>query len=130
MIGIDKSSKKLKYNRQKQKNNSVKGVSVFAVLSIAIGGTVLGLLYQKCCSEIRNIIINNAKDFDEDRAIDEDIDSDIYDEINEEINIKRDEIKQTLKNKTNKPIGNVGSAMKEALEDLETEEKDENEDKE
>ncbi|MBK5242278.1 hypothetical protein [Clostridium sp.] len=112
MNNIEKLVKDFKYKQKKHKINSIKGVTLFAGLGIAIGGTILGLLYQRCCSEITHIIIKNAKDFDED--------------INEGINIESDEIKQTLKNKANEPMGDVGSAMKEALEDLEVEEQDEN----
>ncbi|MCJ7688573.1 MAG: hypothetical protein MUO60_04545 [Clostridiaceae bacterium] len=112
MSSLDKFTKNIKYKQNKHNRNSIKRVTLFAGLGIAIGGTVLGLLYQRCCSEITHIIIKNAKDFDED--------------INEDINIKKDEIKQTLKNKANEPMGDVGSAMEEALEDLEVEEQDEN----
>ncbi|MGH4117596.1 hypothetical protein [Clostridium sp.] len=115
MSSLDKLTKNIKHRQKKHNSNSIKRVAIFAGLGIAIGGTVLGLLYQRCCSEITHIIINNAKDIDED--------------IDEEVNIKRDEIKQTLKNKDNEPMGDVGSAMEEALEDLEVEEQDEDVDK-
>lgn len=126
MRRLDKLARNINYKQKKHNKNTIKRVAMFTGLGIAIGGTVLSLLYKRCCSEIKHIIIKNAKDFDEDNNIDEDIDSDFYDEINEEINIKRDEIKQTLKNNTNKPMGDVGSAMEEALEDLETENQDQN----
>jgi hypothetical protein len=112
MSSLDKLTKNIKYKQKKHNSNSIKKVALFAGLGIAIGGTVLSLLYQRCCSEITHIIIKNAKDIDED--------------INEEINIERDEIKQTVKNKANEPMGDVGSAMEEALEDLEVEEQVEN----
>jgi hypothetical protein len=124
MKNIDKLVKDFKYKQKKHKRNSVKGVAVFVGLGVVIVGAGMTLLYQKCCSEIRHIVVRNAKDFDEDNAIDEDIDSDICDDINEEIDTNRDEIKQTLKNGNNKPMGDVGSALEEALEDLETEKKD------
>ncbi|MEK6264687.1 MAG: hypothetical protein N2B06_07965 [Clostridium sp.] len=124
MNNIDKLVKDFKYKQKKHKRNSVKGVAVFAGLGVVLVGAGVALLYQKCCSEIRHIIVKNEKDFDEDCAIDEDIDSDIYDDINEEIDNSRNEIKQTLKNGNNKPIGDVGSAMEEALEDLETDKQD------
>ncbi|MGK0466435.1 hypothetical protein [Clostridium sp.] len=118
MNNIDKLVKDFKYKQKKHKRNSVKGVAVFAGLGVVIVGAGMALLYQKCCSEIRHIVVSNEKNFDED------IDSDIYDNINEEIDTSRDEIKQTLKNGNNKPIGDVGSALEEAFEDLETEKQD------
>lgn len=124
MNNIDKLVKDFKYKQKKHKRNSIKGVAVLTGLGVVIAGTTMALLYQKCCSEIRHIVVNNAKDFDEDNAIDEDIDNDIYDDINEEIDTSRNEIKQTLKNGNNKPMGDVGSALEEALEDLETEKQD------
>jgi hypothetical protein len=107
------------YKQKRQRNNSIKGTAVLAVVGVAIGGTVLGLLYQKCCSEIRQIVFKNVKDFNEEIDIEKDIDIDFYDEVNEEIDTKREEIKQVLKKKINKPMGDVGNAIEEALEDLE-----------
>ena len=124
MNNIDKLVKDFKYKQKKHKRKSIKGVAVYAGLGVVIAGAGMALLYQRCCSEIKHIVVRNENDIDEDNAIDEDIDNDIYDEINEEIDNSREEIKQTLKNGSKKPIGDVGSAFEEALEDLETENQD------
>jgi len=101
-------SKNINRKRRKQKGNHV---IIFTAIGLAIGGIIAGIVARKCIDEIKNIIINNANN------------------VNEEIDNKRDEIKETLLKADVKSVGDVGVAMEKALEDLEEEEYKENEDK-
>ncbi|MFT5872065.1 MAG: hypothetical protein ACI8WT_000992 [Clostridium sp.] len=117
MYYLDKLAKDIKNKQKKQKINSIQNYAVFTVLGVAIVGTVAAIFSQSCCEKIRNFSIMNK----------EDIDEETNKETDEEINIKRDEIKQTLKNVNDESVGDVGSAMEKALEDLEDEKQNENE---
>ncbi|MBU3111146.1 hypothetical protein [Clostridium lacusfryxellense] len=112
MTYLDKISKNIKSKKRKQMGNYSNSVMVYAVLGVAIGGIIAGLVARKCTDEIKNIIINNANN-----------------NIDEEINTKRDEIKETLLKADVKSVGDVGMAMEDALEDLEEEQYKENEEK-
>jgi hypothetical protein len=119
---IDKLLKTIENNQRKQKVNSIKGVAVLAVLGVAIGGATVAILTKCCCSKIKQIIIKKGNEYNEYNDIDEDIDNDIFDDINEETNIKRDEIKKSVETAaSDKHIGNVGIAMEDAIDDLEEE---------
>ena len=110
---LNKLSRDMKRQKSKQKLNSINRFTALAVVGVSIGGVVLGLFARNCLSEIKNIIIDNAKDSDVDE--------------NEELKVKRDEIKQTLYTAPVKSVGDVGVAMEKALEDLEDEKENENE---
>lgn len=116
MNGLDKLQKIIKCKQRKQKLNSIKSFAVLAGLGVVIGGAIMVLVAQSFCEEIRNNIISNAKDIGEDTSED----------TSEDINIKRDEIKQTLKNADDVAIGDVGIAMEKALDDLEDEKQKDN----
>lgn len=106
MNHLDRLAKNIKFKKRKQKGRFINS---FVVMGIAIGGVIAGLFVRSCCDEIKNSTISNAKDIDED------------------INIKRDEIKQTLDNALGESVGDVGTAMEEAFEDLEDEKQNEDE---
>ena len=103
---LDRLAKNIKLRKRKQKGCSINS---FAVIGIAIGGVIAGLFVRSCYGEIKNSAISNAKDIDED------------------INIKRDEIKQTLDKALGESVGDVGTAMEEAFEDLEDEKQNDDE---
>lgn len=105
MTYLDKLSKNLKSKKRKQKGNYNNNVMIYAVLGVAIGGVIAWVVAEKCMDEIKNIIINNTNNNDND----------------EEINIKRDEIKETLLKADVKSVGDVGIAMESAFDDLEEE---------
>lgn len=105
---LDKLAKNIKHKQKKQKINSNKNFTVLKVLGVAIVGVVTGLFAHRCNEEIKNIIITNAKDIDED----------IERNTDEDISNKRDEIKQTLEKVSDESIGDIGVEMKNALEDL------------
>ncbi len=112
MTYLDKLSKKIMIKKKKKMGNYNNSVMIYAVLGVAIGGVIAGVVARKCMDEIKNIIINNANNNND-----------------EEINIKRDEIKETLLKADVKSVGDVGVAMEDALEDLEEEQYKENEEK-
>ena len=111
MSYLDQLSKNIKRKKRKQKGDSVNNGIVFTAIGVVIGGIIAGIVARKCMDEIKNIIINNVKN------------------INEEIDNNRDEIKETLLKADVKSVGDVGVAMEKALEDLEEEEYKENEEK-
>jgi hypothetical protein len=111
MTYLDKLSKKMIKKRKKMGNYN-NSVMIYAVLGVAVGGIVIGVAARKCMDEIKNIIINNANNNND-----------------EEINDKRDEIKETLLKADFKSVGDVGVAMEDALEELEEEQYKENEEK-
>ncbi|MBZ9607659.1 hypothetical protein G9F73_007500 [Clostridium estertheticum] len=104
MNSLDRLSNKNKFKKRKQR---VCPINSLAVIGVAIGGAIAGLFVRSCCGEIKNIIISNAKDIEED--------------IEEDTNTKRDEIKQTLDKAHDESVGDVGIAMERAFEDLEDE---------
>jgi len=118
MSYLDDLAKNFISKQKKQKIKKIKCFATFAMLGVAIGGTIV-LFKQSCCEEIRNIVIKNAANIDE--SIDESID--------ENINIKRNEIKQTLETVSDESKGDIGVAMKNAFENLEDEKQNGNENK-
>lgn len=108
MTYLDKLSENIKRKKRKQMGEYSNDVVIYAVLGVAIGGIIAVVAAQKCMKEIKNIIINNANNNEE------------------EIKIKRDEIKETLLKADVKSVGDVGVAMENALEDLEEEQYEEN----
>ncbi|MGV8981777.1 hypothetical protein [Clostridium sp.] len=126
---LEKLVKSINSKQKKQRINSNKNLIALTVLGVAFVGTVSVLLVQKVSCEIRNIIINNAKDPDEDIYEDVDLDIDADDNIDIDKNVDvdpkediEDEIKENLEKQKGKSIGAVGTAMEEALENLEDEE--------
>lgn len=124
---LDKLSRNISRKQRVHKINSNKKFITLTVAGVAFVGTISVLLAKKISEEIRNIIINNAKDTDEDvinKDMDGDFDVDMMDqEVNEDTDDDiEDEIKQTLDKQKGKPIGAVGAAMEEALDDIEDEE--------
>ncbi|MBU3159173.1 hypothetical protein KPL37_05305 [Clostridium frigoris] len=106
-------SKINKYKQKKQKVTLVKGIAIFSVIGIAIGGFATRLLAQSHLDEKKEATINGD-----------------YKNGNEDINIKRDEIKHTLEEFGDEVVGDVGMAMEKALEGLEDKKHNENEIKE
>ncbi|MBW9152595.1 hypothetical protein [Clostridium estertheticum] len=96
---LSKLSKNIKYKQKKQKVNLVKGLAVFTIISIAIGGVAKKWLDRSHLEEKKNIPTPNNSD--------------------EDINIKRDEIKHTLEEFGDEVVGDVGVAMEKALDGLE-----------
>ncbi|MCB2306929.1 hypothetical protein LGL08_12870 [Clostridium estertheticum] len=96
---LSKLSKNIKYNPKKQKVNLVKGLAVFSIIGITIGGVAKKLMDKSHLEEKKNIPIPNNSD--------------------EDINIKRDEIKHTLEEFGDEVVGDVGVAMEKALDGLE-----------
>lgn len=114
---LDKLAKNIKHNGKKKKMKRLKNYWGLAVVGVVIGGTVVSLITKKCYEEIKNIVIRNAVNLDED--IDEDIEDELNDDFNEGTDINKAEIKETLENLDEKSIGAVGVAMEDAMEDLE-----------
>ncbi|MBU3100581.1 MULTISPECIES: hypothetical protein [Clostridium] len=102
---LSKLSKNIKYNPKNQKVNLVKGLAVFSIIGITIGGVAKKLLDRSHLEEKKNIPIPNNSD--------------------EDINIKRDEIKHTLEEFGDEVVGDVGVAMEKALDGLEYKKKNE-----
>ncbi|MCB2361185.1 hypothetical protein [Clostridium estertheticum] len=96
---LSKLSKNIKYNQKKQKVNLVKGLAVFSIIGITIGGVTKKLFDRSQLEEKKNIPTPNNSD--------------------EDINIKRDEIKHTLEEFGDEVVGDVGVAMEKALDGLE-----------
>ncbi|MBX4266916.1 hypothetical protein [Clostridium estertheticum] len=96
---LSKLSKNIKYKQKKQKVNLVKGLAVFSIIGITIGGVAKKLLDRSHLEEKKNIPTPNNSD--------------------EDINIKRDEIKHTLEEFGDEVVGDVGVAMEKALDGLE-----------
>ncbi|MCB2295574.1 hypothetical protein LGK95_19020 [Clostridium algoriphilum] len=106
---LDKLTKDIKSKQRKRKGNSINNFAAFAILGVTIGGAFAGVFVRKCIDELKNIIVSNAMNSDED------------------ISTKRDEIKQTLEKAPDESVGDVGVAMEKAFEDLEEDEQDESE---
>ncbi|MGH4141174.1 hypothetical protein [Clostridium sp.] len=126
---LDKLSRNISRKKRMQKINSNKKIITLAVVGVTFVGTISVLLAKKISEEIRNIIINNAKDADEEIDVNEghsneDISENMDQDVNEDT---EEEIKRTLDKQRGKPMGAVGDALEEALDDIEDEEKNENE---
>jgi len=100
---LEKLSKNIMFKKKKTNVDSINSFIVFAVVGVAIGGAIVGIFARNCLDELKNVIINNAKDADED------------------IDLKREQIKQTLENAEDESVGDVGAAMEKAFEDLKDE---------
>jgi len=118
MSYLQKIQRNIKFNGKKQKIFNSKSLLALGLLGIAIGGTAVVLFTKNCYKEIKNIVIKNIENNDEN--------TNIYEEnTGEDINIIRDEIKETLERTGEESLGNVGVAIEDALEDLEDVSKDE-----
>ena len=88
----------MKFKQKKQKTGSIKNIAILSALGIAITGIALVLVAQSCSNEIKKIVISKANDMANDE----------------------DEIKQAIEKVDDEELGDVGLAMEDALEDLES----------
>lgn len=98
---LDRLSKNIKHKQKKQKVSFIKGLAVFSVISIAVGGVAKRILAQNRLDKRKNTDTNNSKT------------------IVDDISAKREEIKQTLEEFGDEVVGDVGFAMEKALDNLE-----------
>jgi hypothetical protein len=87
---LDILAKIIKFNSKKQKKDNLKSSVVLAVAGVAIVGVAVAFFTKGCCEQIKNVVIKNLEDSDEDKQ------DDINEYNKQQKNIIRHEIKETL----------------------------------